>query len=37
MGYNGNKDTKVTTDIIQEQPDVTFADGKMLKVIKKHK
>ena len=31
MGYNGNTDTKVTTDIIQDQPDVTLADEEMLK------
>ena len=31
MGYNGNKDTKVTADIIRDQPDVTFADEEMLK------
>ena len=34
MGYDGNKDTKVTIDIIQEQPDITFADEEMLKSIR---
>ena len=31
MGYEGNKDTKVTADIIQKQTDVTFTDEEMLK------
>ena len=35
MGYDGNKDTKVTADIIQDQPDVTFVDKEMLKSIEK--
>ena len=26
LGYYRNKDTKVTTDIIQDHPDVTFAN-----------
>ena len=35
MSYNGNKNTQVTKDIIQEQPDVTFANEKMLKINEK--
>ena len=31
MGYNKNKDIKVTAYIIQDRPDVTFADEEMLK------
>ena len=31
MGYDGNKDTRVTTDIIQEHPDVTFANEEIIK------
>ena len=35
VSYNGNKDNQVTKDIIQEQPDVPFANEEMLKGMKK--
>ena len=35
MSYDENKDTQVTKDIIQEQPDVTFANEEMLKSTEK--